>query len=153
MTGAGLKRDSIATLLAASVTMGLMLTLSGCKPTPDPVELLKAMAEKLSTYKTTPAEIEKTHSSCGFSRVAYDVQKTESLVSPYAGVITGWFSCTGGKPVIDTEFKVTLVFQDEQWVLKDISYGTQFVDNTMHEWSEPMTSSFEGLIRQVLKSD
>ena len=52
--------------------------------------------------------------------VSFDVRKTDSLVSPFVGTIR-WVATSshvGG----DFEYEMTLVYQENQWVLKEVQW-------------------------------
>ena len=72
---------------------------------PDPVASLKVHVEALKRHDT-------------FISVSYDVQKSDSLVSPYMGVITSVKRDDAGPVQGKREDRYTLAFQEGHWVLK-----------------------------------
>jgi len=61
------------------------------------------------------------HEACNdlsFSDLAYDVRKTDSIVSPYIGIISGIFVDSRGAK-LTVNFTITLAYQDGKWVPKN----------------------------------
>lgn len=107
----------------------------------DPVALLKAKA----------AALEGTERDEVWGGLAYDVQKTDSLVSPYQGFITGTISTPPSAPAIaqhETAYKVTLAFQDQKWVVQDIQ-GTFVLKDAPND-KQPMHSGTKQRIQMKL---
>ena len=52
--------------------------------------------------------------------VSFDVRKTDSLVSPFVGTIR-WVR-TDGFLESDFEYEMTLAYQENQWILKEIQF-------------------------------
>ena len=50
---------------------------------------------------------------------SYDIRKTDSLVSPYIGIVSYSFA----RPIKQWDYEVTFVYQDHQWVAKDWRFG------------------------------
>jgi hypothetical protein len=85
--------------------------------------------------------------------MAYDVQKTESLVSPYVGIITGHYQQRdNGRLEYDAKFKVTMAYQDGKWVLKDIDgAGTIYYGSGLGSETKPLMESTITLIKRCVR--
>jgi hypothetical protein len=93
----------------------VVLTAIGCKPhLKDPVELFKGVVRAYS---------EQTNSTCYVGMIgqpAFNVVKTDSLVSPYAAVVgydKGLQLTSNG--VVRISMKALFAFQENKWVYKN----------------------------------
>jgi tetratricopeptide (TPR) repeat protein len=102
----------IALGVCGIIILGALAVIFGPKafraPAPDPVASLRAMALSLPS-------VERCAIGEGIHDVAYDVQKTQSLVSPIVGTISGKWTLE-----LVTSFVVTLAYQDGIWVPKSV---------------------------------
>src|ERR1041384_4207983 len=81
-------------------------------PGPLPVDELKGIVELHRKENNSVNLMYKDYS--------YDVRKTDSLVSPYAGVVT---YSDAGPPMNGPDYEVTFAYQDRRWVAKDFRCG------------------------------
>ena len=86
-------------------------------------------------YQNDP--LNKGNSNCSF-----DVRKTDSLVSPYTGIVT---YSTPRTKTADDEWEVSFAYQEKKWVLKGIRSRILFKsgqDETVDSWD---VYTFQGL--------
>jgi hypothetical protein len=115
-----------------------ILLLAGCsKPQNtrvkvDPVESLKRIVENAGGA-------DDLRGRTVWRNVQYDVRKTDSLVSPYLGTIKADVYEYSKKEIEDNKyydvfkFDITLAYQDDKWVLKEIEHeSSTFTSDGKH---------------------
>jgi hypothetical protein len=102
----------------------------------DPVASLKENVQHFEDYYNT-SHMGDYDNGCTqrVAGVAYDVKKTDSLISPFLGFVTYISSHTDSNSAIKTERKVELAYQDNHWVVNKVSFrGT--TPGISGEWIE-----------------
>jgi len=101
----------------------------------DPVADLKLCASRLEAYYNIKHEGDDADSTKRVSDVSYDVQKTDSLVSPYAGYIeyTVIARFGSGDPHEGDE-RIELVYQENRWVVKRHLYRPVLLHGSVGPW-------------------
>lgn len=121
----------------------LIVLLVGCSKltSPEPVAALKSAVEKMA--KPWDSEIGASLSKYEWKNVRYDVRKTDSLVSPYQGVVDGTEYRYEKKkleseyrPSCRTDLHITLVFQDQKWVIKEIIQTFSTFNEIENKWND-----------------
>lgn len=97
--------------LLAIVAFGL---LSSCSEK-DESSILKEF-EKGPIAALNDKENLKKLDWAGYAKWSYNVEKTDSLVSPYTATINGVASPSG------TKLKILMAYQDDKWVFKEEGY-------------------------------
>ncbi len=135
------------------VLLAIGSSLVGCGPrstptptieptsTPTVVELFEAelhdaadSAHIVPRQGLNPASAyEKFCTPQGNVQISYDVQQTDSLVSPYLG--TGSLSWAGDNAIL-AEVELTYAFQDGRWALKDSKTVSPPYCEISGSWSE-----------------
>ncbi len=106
---------------------------SNTPPEIDPVESLKRFSVRMPEQSkrnelTNPNTNMPSYTVDKFSNISYDVQKTDSLVSPYVGIVSFRYRLfwkdenedrLESRPNRDRSYKVTLSFQNKKWVPKE----------------------------------
>ncbi len=112
-----LKGDDPAAKLKSNAAAGSASTVPVNKDD-DPVAKLKSHAVCLEKHLRE----EKSHATKAdvIKDVSFDVRKTDSLVSPFVGTIR-WVR-TDGFLESDFEYEMTLAYQENQWILKEIQF-------------------------------
>jgi hypothetical protein len=88
------------------VVLPFILSTYGCSSR-DPVDLLE---KRIASWQDN-----SSYGYCSNLRdISYDVRKTDSVVSPYVGTVSGSY-------LDEMSFNATLAFQDGAWVLKDLT--------------------------------
>ncbi len=75
------------------------------------------------------------------SDISYDVEKTNSMVTPYIGYIEFTeIIASNKKDAVSSKYKLILSFQHDKWVLKDIklNFAGEWVDwsSEIESWKE-----------------
>lgn len=135
----------------------VLASSTGCGGSSDEVKDPKSeMENEVNRLMQLAASDEACRAISGW---AYDVQKTESLVSPFVGYVT----CVDGF----YEIRVSYAFQNERWVMKEakarpqekarklLARSISNIDEWLEEPSDKTDRSaafrFLGLIRQARK--
>lgn len=119
----------------SAILLVVLCAFTGCAPhvekqqattrpvAPDPVAQLKKAIERVSSGKTESFEREWT-------KIVYDVTKTESLVSPVSAYIRAEVFRSGSRTT-RTDYMIHLAFQEGTWRLKQIirNFGTPSVSD------------------------
>lgn len=87
----------------------------------DPVAELKAAMNVFATRST----VTDGHKATDYS---FDVKKTDSLVSPYAGTVEYWLSRyeESAHKWPDSKVTVSFAYQENKWVVKRVCSDTQY---------------------------
>lgn len=116
----------IASLSVAMLGLAAMLiTVAGCSPTatqtpaaatPDPVAALKEIIAAIGSNGHKYGYVD--------ANLAYDVKKTDSLVSPYTAEVNFRSRPTTGQPMFKDNLQFHMIAklaqQDGKWVIKDV---------------------------------
>lgn len=167
---------NMETMVRTAIALLSIMFVTGCgKSTPppiDPVAGLKAVMDQLQANLNsqkpvltppTPGESDQWWSRQIYTTptVEFDVQKTESLVSPYRGIVV--FECNArfakGQAKEDVqgdlrEFttnkcRATYAFQDKKWVFKALACNRNPMTPTVFPEIEPGDSSIQGQCRDI----
>lgn len=148
---------------------------------PDPVELFKTLVADKQEAVATFTTVWQNSALKGWARIkfdflnpAYDVKKTDSLVSPYAGILSfeSYLHSSPGLPRReDAEafvawgptgsprpYRAQYVFQDAEWVLKvlerkeinpqtSVAGGLKYAD----DWTAIKPGTADGFLEQLLR--
>jgi len=97
--------------------------LVGCQKESEEVEL-----SPLEKMKSHLAEVDGKRSRVfgrEWKNISYDVQKTDSLVSPYTATVSAevhrFDDETETEPSDRYDYKITMLYQDDRWVVKQVS--------------------------------
>ena len=105
----------------------LLLGSAGCSKNSDPVQELKDHVSHAANA------VDERHPDWRWHIIRYDVQKNDSLVSPYIGTISAEsYSKWEGKPDRRDNYDLTLAYQDGKWVLTDLTW--QVFSKGFGEW-------------------
>ncbi len=134
------KSNAVAYLLLFAVLIALAVggviyyrqTVNTVNPVNTLKEVLHYMPSKDREKNGDDYEVKK------YVDVSYNVEKSDSLVSPYVGTVSftymNYFEATfkaNGGTLENRKYVVTLAFQDNKWVAKEVSVTLQDSDDIM----------------------
>lgn len=165
-------------MVRTSLSLVAVVLISGCgkaaAPTVDPIAGLKAVMEQLQTSLNsqppviTAPTLGDSSNTHWWSRKIYttptmefDVQKTESLVSPYRGVVN--FECNarfakgdskqdvqgGLREFTTNKCRATYAFQEKRWVFKTLACNRNPMTPEVFQNIEPGDPSIQGQCRDI----
>lgn len=165
-------------MVRTSLSLVAVVLISGCgkaaPPTADPVAGLKAVMEQLQTSLNsqqpiiTPPQPGESSYAQWWSRKIYttptmefDVQKTDSLVSPYRGIVN--FECNArfakgeSKQDVQGELRefttnkcrATYAFQEKKWVFKTLACNRNPMTPEVFRDIETGDPSIQGQCRDI----
>ena len=171
-TGVGMLRTSILTVAV------LFVAACGKTSSSDPVDGLKSVMGNLQTKLNnqkpviTPPKPGDPYYTQWWGRKIYtnptmefDVQKTDSLVSPYRGLVN--FECNNRfakgdsqesvqgelRDFVETKCRATYAFQEKKWVFKALACNRDPSKPTFFEEIEAGDSSVLGQCRSIASSN
>src|SRR5207245_144054 len=106
---------------ATKRVVDLTCIADGRKEAPRPTEKLKDTKKRLQGTSELPVEelkgiveLHRIDNEALRRDYSYDVRKTDSLVSPYVGIVSYSFNLPN-----ERDYEVTFAYQDQRWVAKN----------------------------------